>query len=109
MKANFEVEFLEEAEEFIEKLDEKTRRKVIYNIDKARYVNDPKLFKKLDDEIWEFRTKYSGKQIRFLAFMVKRRRKISLVICTHGFVKKVSKIPKAELDKAKRLMKTYRK
>ena len=68
MKVKFDVEFLEEAVEFIESLDDKTRKKVIYNIDKSRYVNDPKLFKKIDDEIWEFRTKYAGQQFRFLAF-----------------------------------------
>ncbi len=109
MKAKFEVEFLEQAAEFIAELDEKTRKKIIYNIDKARYVNDPKLFKKLDDEIWEFRTKYAGKQFRFLAFWVKRNEMMSLVISTHGIVKKVSKVPKSEIDKAKALKNDYLK
>ena len=107
MKAKFDVEFLEEALEFIEKLDNKTRLKIIYNIDKSRLVNDPKLFKKLNDEIWEFRTKYSGKQYRLLAFWVKRKGKTSLVFATHGFVKKVSKVPKLEIKKAQDIRKKY--
>ncbi|MCR9103486.1 MAG: type II toxin-antitoxin system RelE/ParE family toxin, partial [bacterium] len=62
MNPKFEVDFLEDAVEFLESLDEKSRRKIIFNIDKSRYVNDPKLFKKLTKEIWEFRTKYQKNQ-----------------------------------------------
>jgi phage-related protein len=107
LKEKFQVEFLEEAVEYLENLDEKSRSKIIYNIDKARFVNDPKLFKKLDDEIWEFRTKYAGKQHRLLAFWVKENRKLSLVIATNGFVKKVSQVPKSEINKAKSIKKKY--
>ena len=46
MKAKFDVIFLEQAIEFIEKLDSKTRNKILYNIDEAKLINDPKLFKK---------------------------------------------------------------
>lgn len=56
MSAKFRVEFLVDVVEFIDKLDEKTRDKVIYNIQKARVSNDKELFKKLMGEIWEFRT-----------------------------------------------------
>jgi len=45
MKSKFDVIFLEQAIEFIEKLDSKTRNKIFYNIDKAKLINDPKLFK----------------------------------------------------------------
>jgi hypothetical protein len=41
---------------------------VFYNIDLAEQTNDPKLFKKLKNDIWEFRTLYAGLQIRLLAF-----------------------------------------
>ena len=107
LKAKFEVELLEEALDFVKNLDDKTRRKVIYNLDKAALINDPKLFKKLDDDIWEFRTKFSGLQYRVLAFWEKRNGKIALVIATHGFIKKVSKVPKAELKKAKAIRTKY--
>jgi len=64
----FETKFLEEADEFIATLDLKTIKKILYNIDLAEQSNDPKLFKKLQNEIWEFRTNFLGKQIRLLAF-----------------------------------------
>jgi hypothetical protein len=34
----------------------------------AEQTNDPRLFNKLQNDIWEFRTKYAGLQIRLLAF-----------------------------------------
>jgi hypothetical protein len=43
----FSILFLEEAYDFLNALDDKTREKIIYNIDKASVINDPALFKKL--------------------------------------------------------------
>lgn len=71
MKPRFEVIFLEQAISFMKSLDLKDRKKVYYNIDKAKLKNDPELFKKLNAEIWEFRTKYNGIQYRLLAFGTK--------------------------------------
>lgn len=48
MKPNFDLEFLPEAIEFLEKLDNKSREKIYYNIKKAQFVNDNDLFKKLN-------------------------------------------------------------
>ena len=107
MKAKFEVIFLEQAIEFLEKLDDKSRKKIYYNIDKSRLINDPKLLKKLKNEIWEFRTKYNGIQYRLLAFWDKTEKTEALVISTHGIVKKVSKIPKSEIEKSERIRKEY--
>jgi phage-related protein len=36
----FKVEFLEEASEFLNQLDETVRAKIIYNITKARFSKD---------------------------------------------------------------------
>jgi len=47
----FETIILEEADEFIFTLDDKTRRKVFYNIRLAEQTSAPELFKKLKDEI----------------------------------------------------------
>jgi len=107
MDKNFEVIFLEQALEFLDKLDLKTRQKIYYNIDKSKLGLDPKLFKKLTDEIWEFRTKYGGLQYRLFAFWDKSDNKETLVISTHGIVKKVDKVPKSEMEKAERLRKEY--
>lgn len=107
MNPKFEVRFLEQAIEFIESIDSKTRNKVIYNIDKSRYENDPKLFKKLTAEIWEFRTKYRGLKYRLFAFWDKSGESETLVISTHGIVKKVDKVPKKEIEKAERIRSEY--
>mgnify|MGYP001298742729 CR=1 FL=1 len=103
----FETRFLEEADEFISKLDSKTIKKIFYNIDLAEQTNDPNLFKKLQSDIWEFRTKHAGLQIRLLAFWDKTNNKETLVIATHGFIKKVDKVPKNEIDRAVRLKENY--
>src|SRR5690554_5738542 len=103
----FETEFLEEAKKFLKTLQPKTVKKVFYNIDLAEQTNDPKLFKRLKKEIWEFRTKYAGLQIRLLAFWDKTDNKETLVIATHGFVKKSDKVPKKEIERAVRLKEEY--
>ncbi len=103
----FETRFLEEADKFISELDIKTIKKIFYNIDLAEQTNDPKLLKKLQNDIWEFRTKYAGLQIRLLAFWDKTDNKETLVIATHGFIKKVDKVPKNEIDRALKLKDNY--
>lgn len=98
---------MEEANEFIARLEPKTIRKIFYNIDLAEQTNDPKLFKKLQNEIWELRTKFGGLQIRLLAFWEKADNKETLVIATHGFIKKVDKVPANEINRARRLRDEY--
>jgi phage-related protein len=98
---------MQEADEFISKLDDKIIKKIFYNIDLAEQTNDPKLLKKLQNDIWEFRTKYAGLQIRLLAFWDKTDNKETLVIATHGFIKKVDKVPTNEIDRAIRLKEKY--
>ena len=103
----FETRFLEEADKFISELDEKTARKLFYNIDLAQQTTDPRLFKKLKNDIWEFRTLYAGLQIRLLAFWDKTDEKETLVFATHGFIKKVDKVPTKEIDKAVKIREKY--
>ena len=107
MDYKFRVGFLEEAKEFLDSLEEKTRAKIVYNIWKSRSTNDKKLFKKLQDEIWEFRTKYNKTYYRLFAFWDKTDKENTVVISTHGLIKKTDKIPKSEIEKAKRLRKEY--
>jgi phage-related protein len=103
----FEIKFMEEANEFIAELDPKTIKKILYNIDLAEQTNDPKLFKKLQNDIWELRTKFAGVQIRLLAFWDKSNNTETLVIATHGFIKKVDKVPANEINRAERLRNKY--
>jgi phage-related protein len=107
MNKRFEVIFLEQAIDFLDSLDLKTREKIYYNVDKAKLGLDPKLFKKLTDEIWEFRTKYNGLQYRLFAFWDRTDKYETLVISTHGIVKKVSKVPKSDIKKAEQIRKEY--
>jgi phage-related protein len=103
----FQTRFLEQANEFIAGLDAKAVRKLFYNIDLAEQTNAPRLFKKLKDEIWELRVRYGGSQIRLLAFWDKSDNKSTLVIATHGFIKKVDKVPENEIERAKYLRNKY--
>jgi phage-related protein len=98
---------MEEADQFLAGLDAKIIKKIFYNIDLAEQTNDPKLFKKLQNDIWELRTKYGGLQIRLLAFWDKSNNKETLVIATHGFIKKVDKVPANEIERAERLRDNY--
>jgi phage-related protein len=107
MKPKFEVILLDEVWKLFDTIDEKTRLKIIYNIDKSTFQNDPELFKKLDNEIWEFRTKYNKSHYRIFAFWDKSDNKETLVIATHGILKKTDKTPIKEIEKAKSMMKQY--
>ena len=103
----FETRFLEEAEKFIAGLDPKAIKKLFYNIDLAEQTNNPKLFKKLQKEIWEFRIRHGGVQIRLLAFWDKTNAEQTLVFATHGFIKKVDKVPANEITRAENIRQKY--
>jgi phage-related protein len=103
----FRVEFLEEAKSFLDKLDEKARHKIVYNIWKARSANDKDLFKKLQGEIWEFRTKFNKTYYRLFAFWDKTDKIDTVVISTHGLIKKTDKVPESEIERAENLREKY--
>jgi phage-related protein len=103
----FKVTFLEEAKQFLDSLDEKPREKIFYNIWKSKISKDEDLLKKLDDEIWEFRTLYNKIAYRLFAFWDENEN--SLIIATHGIIKKTDKTPKKEINKAKQLRAEYLK
>ena len=107
MTEKFQVQFLEEAARFLDGLEEKARVKIYYNIKKAQVTNDNELFKKLNNEIWEFRTLYNKTHYRLFAFWDKTREKAKVVISTHGLIKKTDKTPVADLEKAERLRQLY--
>ena len=103
----FKVEFLKEVFDFLDELDEKAQKKILFNIDRARVKTDNTLFKKLTSDIWEFRTLFNKKQYRLFAFWDKTDNKVTIVIATHGIIKKTQKTPKKEIDKAIELMNAY--
>lgn len=103
----FEVIFLTEAREFLLELDEKSRDKIIFNIDKAKVKTDNELFKKLKGEIWEFRTLINKTHYRIFAFWDKEDKQETLVLATHGIIKKTDKTPEKEIDKAEQIRLKY--
>lgn len=107
MIQRFEVKLLEEAFEFLKKQDLKARKKIFQNMNRAKYHTDPKLFKKLEGEIWELRTLALGKQYRLFAFWDKMKDTQTLVVATHGIIKKTSKVDKKEIDKAEKIRQAY--
>ncbi len=106
-KPIFNLVTLKEAEDFIDSLSPAVVRKIFFNIDKvAGGVKDPELFKKLGDtEIWEFRTIWQGMAYRLFSFWDKDEE--TLVVATHGLVKKSQKTPKGEIKKAQAIRKQY--
>jgi phage-related protein len=107
MEKFFDVLFLSDALDFLERLDKKHAEKILYNIRKAQVERDADLFKKLSGDIWEFRTLFQGHQYRLLAFWNKTDNKNTLVISTHGFVKKRSDVPENEINKAAQMRIKY--
>ena len=107
MTKQFEIEFLDDAFEFLSSLEKKHYEKILFNIRKAQTDRNPELFKKLKDEIWELRTLYQGLHYRLLAFWDKTNSENTLVVATHGFIKKRSGVPDNEILKAKQLRTRY--
>jgi phage-related protein len=107
MQKHFEILFLEEAFAFLSSLERKHYEKILYNIRKSQVEIDSELFKKLSNDIWEFRTLYQGHQYRLLAFWDKTSGLDTLVVSTHGFIKKRSKVPENEIEKAIRIRTKY--
>ena len=107
-KAKFKIIYSKDEDDFLNNLPTKIKDKIIYNIAKAKFVIDPELFKKLDDtDIWEFRTFYNKVKYRLLAFWDKDNGTNTLVIATHGFIKKTQKTPPKEIAKAEDIRKAY--
>lgn len=107
MEEKFKIDFLDEAIDFMNSLEIKTRRKIYYNLRKSQLVNDPVLFKKLTENIWEFRTLFEKKHYRLFAFWDKTTKKETFVLATHGIIKKTQKISKNEIKKAEEIRKIY--
>jgi phage-related protein len=107
MNQLFEIVFMEEAFDFLKDLDRKHYEKIIYNIRKSQMEQDAELFKKLEDEIWEFRTLFQKTKYRLFAFWDNTDSEKTIVVSTHGIIKKTDKIPKKEILKAKQLRLKY--
>lgn len=106
-KKVIQVILSDEADAFVRLQSLKAQRKIAYNIRKLESgVVDKDLFKKLEgSEIWELRTLFDGVCYRLFAFWDTQRQ--TLVVATHGMVKKTPKTPKKEIEKAERIRQEY--
>ena len=86
--ATFQLVLLEDAKQFLQNIPKQAQKKVLYNIWRVTGGEKNKeLFKKLENsDIWEFRTLYNGIAYRLFAFW--DTEKGTLVIATHGIIKK---------------------
>lgn len=105
--AIFQLALLEEAKNFLQNLPEQAHKKILYNAWRvAGGERNSELFKKLENsEIWEFRTLYNGVAYRLFAFWDTDTQ--TLVVATHGIIKKTQKTPKKEISRAEAIMKQY--
>lgn len=97
----------DEAHEFVASQPLKVREKIVFNYQKvAAGVKDNNLFKKLEGtEIWEFRTLFNGICYRLFAFWDTDSE--TLIVATHGIVKKTQKTPVKEIAKAEEIRRLY--
>ena len=105
LNKRFDVLFLDEARSFIQGLTPDEKSELLSDIQAATTLISSTLFKKLNKDIWEFRSKYNGRQFRMLAFWDKTQK--AMVIATHGFIKKTQKTPQHEIARAEQMMKKY--
>lgn len=103
----FQIILLEEAKMFLQDIPKQAQKKVLYNIWRvAGGEKNKELFKKLENtDIWEFRTLYNGIAYRLFAFW--DTGKDTLVVATHGIIKKTQKTPRKEITKVETIMKQY--
>jgi len=103
----FRLVLLDDAKEFLRKLPKGAFDKVFYNVDRvASGERDRELFKKLENtDIWEFRTLYDKTAYRLFTFWDKDTE--TMVVATHGIVKKTQKTPQKEIARAEAIMRRY--
>mgnify|MGYP003367327193 FL=1 len=105
-RPKFKIIYSNEVIEFLNSLENKVKEKIMFNINKSKYVVDTELFKKLKgSDIWEFRTKYNGSIYRVFAFWDTEAD--TLVITAHGIIKKTQKTPSKEIQKAESIRREY--
>ena len=103
----FKLILSKEADQFLLSLPSKANEKIRSNIRRIQKgERDAELFKKLENtEIWEFRTLYNKIAYRLFAFGDTETD--TLVIATHGIIKKTQKTPSKEIAKAEQFRKKY--
>ncbi|MFH0775652.1 MAG: type II toxin-antitoxin system RelE/ParE family toxin [bacterium] len=92
-------------QDFLDSLPGKVVQKVIWVLSLLEDLDvvPSSYFKKLIGEIWECRIQFGSNTYRIFCFFVDN----SVVVLTHGFVKKSQKIPKSEIKRAEDYRKDF--
>ena len=91
-----------ESKNFLDALGETERAKIFKIIKRLAnfgVIQNREQFKKVEGEIWEFKEF----QRRILMYYLPNRR----IVLTHGFIKKIDKIPRAEIVRANTIRHEY--
>lgn len=105
---NIEIMLLPEAEDFILALPIKVQDKVYRVLRRvALGERNVEIFKKLSDseDLWEFRILFQKVAYRLFAFWDTRTK--TLIVATHGLIKKTDKTPSKEIARAKAIRTVY--
>jgi phage-related protein len=93
--------------EFLNALDKKTHARFQWSLEALRtrniYAREP-LVKHIEDDIWELREESNTNIYRILYVFFTGRR----IILLHGFQKQGQKMPRRELETAKRRLKEFK-
>lgn len=106
--AIFALVLLDEALEFLRSIPESAKDKVYYNIRRIECgEKNSDIFKKLEgSNIWEFRTLYNKVAYRLFAFW-DTAEEGTVVVATHGIIKKSQRTPLKEIAKAESMRAEY--
>ncbi|MBK6858958.1 MAG: type II toxin-antitoxin system RelE/ParE family toxin [Saprospiraceae bacterium] len=99
----------DEAESFFETISERTKNKFLTIFDKTETGLRGDWFEPLKetDGLWEFRLRYNKNFYRMLAFWDRKGEIETLIVATHGFLKKTNKTPISEIKKAESIKDKY--
>jgi phage-related protein len=109
MSKPIEIILLPEADNFVDKIEKSARKKLFYAIRKTKMMIYGDWFEKMkgSKDIFEFRVKDSNKFFRLFAFWDRSGDNETLIVCTHGLIKKTNKTPKQDIEKAEMIKEKY--
>ena len=109
MSKPIELILLPEAEKFVDSIEKTARKKIFYAIRKTKMRIYGDWFEKLKSskDIFEFRVKDNNKFFRLFAFWDRTGDSETLIVCTHGLIKKTNKTPKQDIEKAVMIKEKY--
>lgn len=109
MEKPIEIILLNQAEDFLDKVEKPVRKKFFFLMRKTKLRIFGDWFKKMigTEDIYEFRVDNNGKFYRLFSFWDSGGDKQTLIVCTHGLIKKTNKTPKTEINKAEEIKNKY--